>query len=869
MRMHSRRAPGGDGPPVRRRGIVLLAGLVAALVAGGTAGGAARTAERQSAASWRGLVGDPQAPVAVGQRMIVVLKTPSLGDRVAAAAGGRASDAQERRWTEEARDAQRLFVERMNERGARIRREHIYLRVLNGFSAPLDPGSIALLERATEVEGIYPIRAAFPATTSAPAAFARGAAPPPDVRLPGFTGRGVTVALLDTGVDRQHRYLRGRIQAGFDLLDGNDDASALPHPENGLEYERHGTELAGLIVGAGGPRGLAGVAPGASILPIRIGGWQRDARGAWRVFSRTDLVLAGLERAVDPDGNGDAHDGAAIAVVGMAERFAGFGRGPLARAAAGALRLDTLVVAPAGNDGPLGPGFGSIAGPGGAPAALTVGAADLRASEERIHVVLRAGLNVVVDRLAPLGGVVAPERSLTLPLATPRVADVDARPVDQAAGLSLPDFFDESGLSLVAGRAALVPAGDEATRGLVEAAARAGAAAVVVYGGVPLPGGSLGLDERVPVPVVGVDAEAGRTLQGALADGADVALSLGRVEAVEEAERVAAFSSRGLAFDGRVKPELVAAGVGLPTSDPGVNDDGSPRFRTINGTSASAAVVAGAAALLAQARPELRAEQLKGLLVGAAAGFEEVETTAQGAGLLDVRAAARRELSVTPATLAYPRATRENWRVRNVVAVTNVSTRRLRVRPAIELRGFAAADPTFTVTPEVLVLPPGETGHVRVIARVESPPPAGPPAEGALVLRPRAGAAVRVPFAISFARRRINLLGEPRLEPDRFEPSNTTPAVLSVQVGLLGRRAGNEEIQPVERLEVELWTATGRRMGVLARLRNVLPGHYSFGITGRDPGGGRLRAGSYRLQLVATPPGGGSPTIRSIEFTIE
>ena len=69
----------------------------------------------------------------------------------------------------------------------------------------------------------------------------------------------------------------------------------------------------------------------------------------------------------------------------------------------GATTLDTLVVTPAGNDGLGGPGYGSISGPGGSLAALTVGAADLRASTATVHVVLRAGLGFT-DRGASRGG---------------------------------------------------------------------------------------------------------------------------------------------------------------------------------------------------------------------------------------------------------------------------------------------------------------------------------------------------------------------------------------------------------------------------------------------------------------------------------
>ena len=99
------------------------------------------------------------------------------------------------------------------------------------------------------------------------------------------------------------------------------------------------------------------------------------------------------------------------------------------------------------------------------------------------------------------------------------------------------------------------------------------------------------------------------------------AVSIGVPRVVHNASDggIAPFSSRGLAFDGRVKPDLAAPGVALATSEPGANDDGTPRFGTVNGSSAAAAVVAGAAAVLAQARPGLRALELRSLLVGTGA----------------------------------------------------------------------------------------------------------------------------------------------------------------------------------------------------------------------------------------------------------
>ena len=365
--------------------------------------------------------------------------------------------------------------------------------------------------------GVYPVRAAFPASISESVLRARSYRPARSgVELPGYDGRGVTIALLDTGVDHAHEYLRGRVQDGYDIVGPNDAAIPQASPDDPSQLETHGTEMAGLLVGAGGPAGLSGVASGASVLPIRVAGWQPDASGRHSVYARTDQLLAGLERAVDPNEDGDAHDAARVVLIPLAEPFAAFPDSPEARAAAGALALDAVVVAPAGNDGDAGPGFGSIAGPGGAPAAVTVGAADGRRSDQGLRVVLRRGLQVQYDRIAPLLNGVGESTPRTLGVAAPR-----------PSGAAILRFFDRKGFSLVAGKAAVAPAGED-PGAVAEAAAHAGAAAVVLYGR-DLPAGSLGLDEDVRIPVVSVPAESALALVAAKRLGADVSVSIGRL----------------------------------------------------------------------------------------------------------------------------------------------------------------------------------------------------------------------------------------------------------------------------------------------------------------------------------------------------
>jgi hypothetical protein len=95
-----------------------------------------------------------------------------------------------------------------------------------------------------------------------------------------------------------------------------------------------------------------------------------------------------------------------------------------------------------------------------------------------------------------------------------------------------------------------------------EYAARAGASAVVLYG-TQLPAGGLGLDESVDVPVLSLPPRVGRLAAAAIRRHEHPAIAIGVPQIARNGSsgEIAPFSSRGLAFDGRVKPDLVAPGV--------------------------------------------------------------------------------------------------------------------------------------------------------------------------------------------------------------------------------------------------------------------------------------------------------------------
>jgi len=156
-----------------------------------------------------------------------------------------------------------------------------------------------------------------------------------------------------------------------------------------------------------------------------------------------------------------------------------------------------------------------------------------------------------------------------------------------------------------------------------------------------------------------------------------------------------------------------------------------------------------------------------------------------------------------------------------------------------------------------------------VRARVNGKPEGEASADGFLVVTPAAGGEIHVPWTILFGPRRAPTLAAVHISAHAFRPSDASPPLLSFIAGSVPQVAGAPAVLPLSRLDLVLWSPNGGRIGLLARLRDVLPGRYSFGVTGRDPTGSVLPSGDYQLRLLAYGTDGGPPTVRTVAFTIK
>ena len=238
-----------------------------------------------------------------------------------------------------------------------------------------------------------------------------------------------------------------------------------------------------------------------------------------------------------------------------------------------------------------------------------------------------------------------------------------------------------------------------------------------------------------------------------------------------------------------------------------------------------------------------------------------------GARRLDLGAAAAVEAIAEPASVPLGHANRRGWQGTARFTVRNVSQRPLGIAVSTgelgEVGGAALA-----VSPARFRLRPRETRKVFVVARMAYMPPGVRLLAANFELQAGGGAPTRVPWTLTLGRYERDLLGSVQLSTNRFKASDSAPALLELRAGRLAEGRTGSEVLPLSYLDLELWRGR-ERVGRLARLRNLLPGRYTFGLTGRGPAGRRLQPGRYTVRLLGYPPGDGPPSRQFVQFTIQ
>ena len=240
--------------------------------------------------------------------------------------------------------------------GGKVLRE---LPIVGGFATVLPSRALAELVPDKKIKQVHLDREAHPCLDiGVPSVLAD------TVQAQGYTGQGVTIAIVDSGIYPHADFMRPtpRLTGWYDAVSGRPK----PYDDHG-----HGTHVAGIAAGNGFASGgkYRGVAPGANLVGVKVA----DAEGS----APMSQVIDGLQWVLDNKGKYK------IRVVNLSlgsDPSEPYWNDPLGRAVEKLWQEGLVVVAAAGNDGPA---PGSIDTPGNHPLIITVGAIDDRETASR------------------------------------------------------------------------------------------------------------------------------------------------------------------------------------------------------------------------------------------------------------------------------------------------------------------------------------------------------------------------------------------------------------------------------------------------------------------------------------------------------
>ena len=546
------------------------------------------------------------------------------------------------------RMAQTAARSRLERRGARI--VGSVNTLANAFFVEMPAVQAARLRNVRGVRRVLPERAyqltldhALP-LHKVPQAWSLGGAYP--------QGAGVKVGMIDTGIDIKHPGFKDTgMQAppGFPLFNAASDKAytnqkvivARSYVSECLAADPDlsaqddighgtGTAMAAAGVETTGPLAtITGVAPQAYL-------------GNYKVFGSPGANDGTNSCAIDTALEDAVNDGMDVVNLSL-------GSLPAPRVAddlevqivESAVSMGVMVVISAGN---AGPDPNTIASPGTAPSAVTMGAMN----NDRYF-----AAPVLVGTHGPYAAIPGDEALPAHPITAPLV-DISLK-------------LDSTGLACSAlpansltGSIALILRGTCYFQDKLNYAQQAGALAALVYT-YPSSPDAITMDVgTATLPAEMVSSQDGLTIKSFAGTPVLSTMSFTQAPFAVDPNAVAPFSSLGPSVDLSIKPDLLAVGENFYTaaemSNPGGELYDAQGYLVSAGTSYSAPLVAGALAVLKGARPGFTPLEYKSLLLNSAAeAFPGQAQSVQvaGAGVLDLSAALLGTLAVNPASISF------------------------------------------------------------------------------------------------------------------------------------------------------------------------------------------------------------------------
>lgn len=566
----------------------------------------------------------------------------------------------------------KLLREQAAAQGVKFQERLSFDRLWNGVSIRVKPSDLGKIKDMDGVKAVYPVMSvALPKDLAVNQPDMATAISQTGVDVAqnelGLTGKGVKIAIMDTGLDLDHPAFQGRVVASYDLVGDAFNGSNTPVPgqDDVDDCAGHGTHVAGIAAAVGD---LPGVAPEASL-------------GVYRVFGCTgstssDIMIQAMERVLA--------DGMDVLNMSIGASFNSWPEYPSAVAASNLVDAGVVVAASIGNSGSGGVWAAGAPGVG----KKVIGVANFM----NTHVYLN-------EFTLPDGTKVGYQNATEAPAApTSGSLPIKAHtPIDACTPMAA---------GSLTGQAALITRGTCTFYVKALNAQNAGASAVIIYNNAPGPfAGTVTGAEKINIPVVTISRELGQIIAAKLPTTLTWTTGQGSYSN-PVGNTLDTSSSFGMSAELDLKPDLGAPGGLIRSTYP--LSLVSSGYATLSGTSMASPHVAGIAALVIQAKRKagqtIRAEDMRTLLQNTAVPkiYNAMPTSTfldyvhrQGAGMVNVVNAVTTKATVTPSKLSLGES--ESGVAPQTLTITNSGSEA--VTYTVSHKGALTSSGNYTVTP--------------------------------------------------------------------------------------------------------------------------------------------------------------------------